>query len=185
MIPVVSQAQTPQPFIPTRCADTTTITLTKSSAEIPVPLRKPPPVIPLGCERPFLYQGELYSSDPPQAQDASTLQYFVKDVPEANAYLEKYQSNREKSKFSAYTGLFGLLLLIAASPLAKVISPNNVDPTRSIFRYSGEAIMAGGFIYSFTLLRTNEYLIPKAVEAYNQAKPNNQIELKFSTGWTF
>ena len=194
----VSLAHNFQPSIPTQCQNTTTvpamaslpaapivITTSSSSAEIPVPLRKPPSVIPLGCERPFLYQGELYSADPPQAQDASTLKYFVKDVPEANAYLTQYQANREKSRISAFTGVFGLVLLLTSGTLAKTISHDNPDSLHNVLRYSSEALLAGGFLYSFTLLRANEYLVPKAVDAYNHAKPSNPIELKFSTGWTF
>jgi hypothetical protein len=185
MVPIVCEAQTPPTFIPTRCGDPLTVNLSPSSAEIPTPLRKPPPVIPLGCERPFLYQGELYSSDPPQAQDASTLKYFVKDVPEANAILEKYEVNREKSKISAYTGTFGLLLIALAGVISRKIRREDPDYWDAGLIHVGELAAAGGFIYSFTLLRTNEALLPKAVEAYNQAKPNNPIELKFSTGWTF
>ena len=163
----------------------TSVKVTQSSAEIPDPMKKPPTITPLGCDRPFIYRGEVYSADSPQAQDGSTLKEFVKSVPEANAILEEYQSNRGKSRLSAYTGTVGLLLAVLAGPISKLFDDSNRTSVRSGLQVGGLAIAAGGFFYSFTLLRTNEYLLPKAVDAYNQAKPNDGIELKFTTGWSF
>lgn len=172
----------PQPAIPTV---RTTVKTTSGSAEIPEPMAKPPAVIPLGCDRPFIYRGEVYSADPPQAQDASTLKEFVKSVPEANSILEDYQSNRAKSKISAYTGTVALLLAVLAGPISKQFDGPNQSSVRTALQVGGLAIAAGGFFYSFTLLRTNEYLLPKAVDAYNGSNPNDGIELKFTTGWSF
>jgi hypothetical protein len=161
------------------------VSLSQSSAEIPAPIRKPIKIIPLGCERPFLYRGEIYSADPPQAQDASTLRSFLKSVPEADAVLAEYQNNRSKSKLSAYTGTFGILILAFAGPISMAFDKNSRDSVRSALRVAGGAIAVGGFFYSFTLLRTNEYLLPKAVEKYNHAKPDDPIELQFTAGWKF
>jgi hypothetical protein len=177
----------PSSFAAAPCTQTanTQIKMEKSSAQIPDPIKKPPNVIPLGCERPFIYKGETYSADSPQAQDASTLKEFVQTVPEANSILEDYQSNRSKSKLSAYTGTVGLLMAILAGPISKQFNSNSQASVRTALQVGGLAIAAGGFFYSFTLLRTNEYLLPKAVDAYNQAKPDDGIELRFTTGWTF
>ena len=152
---------------------------------IPSPLRKPKDITPLGCERPFTIHGETYSTDSPQAQDASTLKYFVQSVPESSSILDEYQSARTKSKISAYTGTLGVLLFILSNPISKQFNTESQDSVRTILRYGGAGLAAGGFFYSFTLLRTNEYLIPKAVEAYNKSKPNDPIELQFTTGWRF
>ena len=170
-----------------RCtnAHTQTIKTISSSAEIPTPLIPPRRVIPLGCERPFLYRGEIYSSDPPQVQDASTLKYFVREVPDAEALLKDYQENRKRSRMSAYSGTFGLILALLSTPISHLITKSNPDRVGKILHFAGFGLAAGGFIYSFTLLRLNESLIPKSVEAYNQAKPNDPIELQFSTGWSF
>ncbi|MBS1959782.1 MAG: hypothetical protein JST80_09945 [Bdellovibrionales bacterium] len=169
----------------TQMPERTSVTTTKSSAEIPDPMKKPPSITPLGCDRPFVYKGEVYSADSPQAQDASTLREFVKSVPEADSILEDYQSNRTKSKISAYTGTVGILLALAAVPISRWIGGDSADSARTALQVGGLAIAAGGFFYSFTLLRTNEYLLPKAVDAYNAKKPNDGIELKFTTGWSF
>ncbi|NDG84244.1 MAG: hypothetical protein EBX52_04300 [Proteobacteria bacterium] len=58
-------------------------------------------------------------------------------------------------------------------------------PIRTVFQMGGLGLTAGGFIYSFSLLRTNESLIPKSVDAWNSARPSDPIELKFQTGWSF
>jgi hypothetical protein len=148
------------------------------NALIPAPLMKPKDIIPLGCERPFTYRNEIYSVDSPQAQDGSTLRYFLRDEKEPSEILAQYERNRIKSKFSGYTGTLGLLAIIAARFI-------KTDQTRGIVQLAGVTLAAGGFIYSFTLLRSNESLIPKAVDAHNQTKPNDPIELQFSTGWSF
>ena len=182
--PLVSNAPRP-------CKDPTVdelrIEYHRDSAEaVQRPLIKPKPVASIGCERPFVYRNEVYSTDSPQAQDAATLKYFVQSVPEAGKMLDTYQKNREKSKISAYTGTFGLLLLVLAPMLSKkLFSPESRDSAFHALQITGIALAAGGFIYSFTLLRTNESLIPKAVETFNAKNREDPIELKFETGWKF
>ena len=161
------------------------VTIRSSSAEIPTPIQKPKTIIPLGCERPFIYRGEVYSADSPEAQDASTLREFVKSVPEAVEMLKEYQDNRSKSRLSAYTGTVGILLAVLAVPISKQFTGDTRNSVRSALQIGGIALAAGGFFYSFTLLRTNESLVPKAVDRYNQSKPEDPIELQFSTGWSF
>lgn len=172
-----------------RCSPQTKVTMTRGSAQagaqIPEPIQKPPTISPLECARPFVYRGETYSADSPQAQDASTLKEFVGTVPEAKSTIEEYQTNRTKSKLSAYTGTVGILLAILSGPISKQFNDASRDSVRTALQVGGLAIAAGGFFYSFTLLRTNEYLLPKAVDQYNQARPQDPIELRFTTGWTF
>jgi len=174
-------------FTPSSCfaGDTDIELRAPCQTGIPSPLRKPKDIIPLGCDRPFLYRGEVYSTDPPQIQDASTLKYFVQTVPEANSILDDYQSVRNKSKISAYTGTFGVVMFLFSNTIAKQFSAANQDSVRGALRVGGLSIATGGFFYSFMLLRSNEKLIPQAVDAYNKVKPNDPVELQFSTGWSF
>jgi hypothetical protein len=137
------------------------------------------------CDRPFVYRGEVYSVDSPQAQDASNLKSFMKDVPEAESILQTYQDRRERSKLSAYTGTVGILMVILANTAFKARETPAQQSLHSAFQIGGLALTAGGFIYSYSLLRTNELLIPEAVDRYNRAKPADQIELKFQAGWSF
>ena len=181
--PLVSTAPRP-------CKDPTVdeikIQLHQDSAEVPRPLMKPKPVIPIGCERPFIYRNEVFSTDSPQAQDAATLKYFVQSDPDAEKMLNDYQKNREKSRISAYTGTVGILLLVFAPMLSRTLfSSDSRDSAFKVMQLTGVTLAAGGFIYSFTLLRTNESLISKAVDSYNGKNKDDQIELKFTTGWKF
>jgi hypothetical protein len=162
------------------------IELHQDSAEIPSPLIKPKPIVPIGCERPFLIHGEVYSADSPQAQDASNLKYFMKSVPSATSILDQYQSNRQKSRISAYTGTFGGLIAFFAPAISRsFFAPASRESALTAIRYTGITLAASGVMYSFTLLRTNESLIPKAVENYNRQKKDDPIELRFTTGWKF
>ena len=151
---------------------------------LPAPLKKPKDITPLGCPRPFTIHGEIYSADSPQAQDASTLRYFTQSVPSAHALLTQYQDNRESSKTGAYIGTLGLALFIFSGPLAAQFGSSKAQ-FRAAFRTGGIIMAASGFFFTFSYLRDNESLIPKAVQNYNQAQPQDPIELQFSTGWRF
>lgn len=152
---------------------------------IPSPLRKPKDIVPLGCDRPFSYRGEIYSVDSPLSQDASTLKYFVKDVGASNQLIEEYQSNLKDSKTSAYIGTLGILMFVFSNLIGKQFSSGSSQAVTQAFRIGGASFALGGFFFTYSSLNQNENLIPKAVEAYNQAKPNDPIELQFSTGWRF
>ncbi len=149
--------------------------------QVPGEITKPPKIIPLGCERPFIYRDEVYSADTPQAQDASQLKKVIQTVPEADAIMQEYQENRIKSRISAFTGTAGLLLVL----FGRFVGTGWAPDLHNVMQISGETLAACGFVYSFTLLRTNEYLIPKAVETYNQAKPNDPVQIQFNMSWGF
>jgi len=160
------------------------IQMHRGATEFPAELKRPALAPSLGCDRPFIYRGEAYAVDPPQARDASMLRSFVREVPEADELLKSYQERRERSRLSAYTGSIGILMMIIANTFMKQLDPSKY-PVRTVFQTGGLALTAGGFIYSFSLLRANESLIPKSVDAWNAARPSDPIELKFQTGWSF
>jgi hypothetical protein len=148
-------------------------------------LNRPQPIIPLGCNRPFLYRGELYSIDSPQAQDAATLKYYTQDSKEAQALLTEYQENRNRSKVSAYSGTLGAAIAIFSTGLGRWLNPRNPKTIQTAALLTGAAIAIEGFSYSIMLLRNNETLITRAVDAHNQDKPKDPVELQFSAGWSF
>ena len=152
---------------------------------IPAPLKKPKEITPLGCERPFTLHGETYSTDSPQAQDASTLKYFVQDIPSSTSILDEYQSNRNLSRMGAYIGSMGVLMFLFCNTVGKQFNAASRTSVTNALRTGGVIIATGGFFFTFAYLHNNEQLIPKAVEAYNHAKPNDPIELQFNTGWRF
>jgi hypothetical protein len=183
-IPSLVSASRPSPC-PNPGVEELRVQMKSSSTEIPNPLRRPKAVRQIGCERPFVYRGDVYTVDSPQAQDASTLRSFVQSVPESDELLKSYQRRRDLSKLSAYTGTIGILALALAPRISKSVASDSQSSLKSILQISGLALTIGGFAYSFALLKTNETLIPQAVNAYNRAKPEDPIELKFEAGWSF
>jgi hypothetical protein len=173
---IMAHANESPPFPPRDPCQTTTI---------PAPLRKPKDIIPLGCDRPFVIHGETYSADSPQSQDAQTLRYFMKPVPEADSLLGVYQNNRKTIRSSAYIGTLGLVMFLFSNTISKQFDEASRDSVRNVLKVGGLSLAAGGFFFSFTFLNDNEKLIPRAVETYNKAKPNDPIELQFTTGWRF
>lgn len=160
----------------------------KAAARILTPLKRPDPITPLGCERPFVYQGETYSVDSPQSQNAANLKYFAGSVPEANEMLNQYQNNRKRTELNAYVGTALILVGLFALPIARRIerSPSwHAEHLSEVLRYSALALGVGDLAYTFSLLRENETLIPRAVDTYNQAHQKDPIELRFSAGWSF
>jgi hypothetical protein len=148
-------------------------------------LKRPKTFIPQGCARPFLYRGELYTVDSPQAEDAGTLKFFTKSSPDAFKYLSEYQNNRLKSKISAYTGTAGVLLVVFSSGIGRWLAPRNPDTVREIALLFGAAVAVEGVSYSLMMLRQNEVLLNRAVDSYNHDQPKDPVELQFSTGWSF
>lgn len=147
-------------------------------------IQRPQKINPLICERPFKYKDQLYPTDSPQAQDAANLRAFVSSVESSKKLLDDYQSNRKKSTISAYTGTVGLALFLLSGPISK-LAKGSSSALKSAMTLGGLSLAAGGFIYSFALLKGNETLIQQSVQEYNQAKPNDPIQLQFSAGWLF
>jgi hypothetical protein len=148
-------------------------------------LERPKPMIPLGCNRPFLYRGEIYSVDSPQAADAGNLKYFIRDTALSQKYLDQYQDNRRKSRISAYTGTTGLFLALFSAGIGRWLTPRNPGPVAATSAILGGALMIEGISYSMSLLRQNEALLKEAVDAHNKDKPKDPVELQFSLGWGF
>jgi hypothetical protein len=148
-------------------------------------LERPKPMIPLGCNRPFLYRGEIYSVDSPQAADAGNLKYFISDTALSQKYLDQYQDNRRKSRISAYTGTAGLFLALFSAGIGRWLTPRNPGPVATTSAILGGALVIEGISYSMSVLRQNESLLTEAVDAHNKDKPKDPVELQFSLGWGF
>jgi len=175
-----SHAECPYPTV-----EELRIQMRSPSAEAPGRLPQPKTPPNAICDRPFVYRGEAYSVDSPQAQDAANLKAFMKEVPEAESLLQTYQDRRDRSRLSAYTGTLGIVMVLLANTVFKKGTTAGSESLHSAFQIGGLALTAGGFIYSYSLLRTNELLIPEAVDRYNRARPSDPIELKFQAGWSF
>lgn len=113
-------------------------------------------------------------------KDAEGLRPFVQDYSPALQELETYQHNRVIANKFAYIGTFGLTVALASMFLRKFRSDTTEGFYNIAFK-SGLIIGAASFIYSFTLLVSNESHLEKAVLNHNQANPENEIVLKLGT----
>ena len=132
------------------------------------------------CKREFLYRNKLIGCDSRLYTDGENLRAIIKDVPDALAELDTYQSNRRRVTLMAYTGSIGLALM-----LFKVLPIISRDDVKDGFLIGGVAITGASALYGLSLLRENESHLANAVQKYNAARPKDPIELQFSTGFSF
>ena len=170
---------------PFPCMLATTATPDRTSYVRPSILERPKPMVPLGCNRPFTYHGETYSVDSPQAPDAGNLKYFLRDTAQSQIDLDQFQENRQKVRISAFTGTAGIFLALFSAGIGRWLTPRNPGPVTTTAALLGGAIAIEGISYSLMLLRQNETLLTSAVDAHNQNKPKDPVELQFSLGWGF
>ena len=158
--------------------------LSKSPSS-PPQLKYKSPITPLGCQRTFTYQQEIRTIDSYHKQNGEQLRPILKDEPEAVSELNLYQRNRYNVEKAAYIGTIGLGIAL----VGLLISSRMEEPTSSTIRTAGLlgglGIGAGTLIYSFSVLRTNETHLGLAVKNHNQLRPEDPIELNFSTGILF
>lgn len=139
------------------------------------------------CQRFFVYQGQQIACDSNIRLDGENLRQTIKEVPQALAELDLYQKNRAKTGKAAYIGTLGLFIAVAGSLISVhyLDSQGNPTPTSDLLRNSsmigGAGIMIGSFISTLSFIKRNEIHIEKAVNYYNQAHPENPIELQFNT----
>ena len=194
LAPLVQTAQAAQkplapPEIPTR-------------PSAPAPFAAPKAVEPFRCERFFVYQGKEIRCDSIVRQDAERLRPILQPVPEAIAELNVYQQNRRDIRKAAYMGSAGLLIATVAflvaqnyrDSAAKAVTIGDVTAQQAqtdkanIYKalaWGGLGLTGGTVIYGVSLLRTNELHLGNAVQKYNDARPDDPIQLQFTTGITF
>lgn len=152
----------------------------------PPVLSRKRPSNPIECQRFFVHRGKTYTCDSVLANDAEGLRPLLHDEPEAVAALDQYQHNRSKLKKAAYVGSVGIALfltgLIAPRFFSKVDDQKQI---RSVGYLGGLSIMTATGLFGYFTLKSNESNLGRAVDIYNQKRPNDQIELQFTTGILF
>ncbi len=195
--PAPAEPQSPAP------TDSSKVTLSKSKstqkkssspaeeADIPKATVAPPklgmaaPEKPIfRCQRKIYYRGKILDCDSHHLQDGERLRSIVSGVPDAVKSLDTYQSNARKTQNVAYIATAG----IAVAAIGWFMRDLFFDPNgheQIIFRNTlgliGLGAAAGSVTYGFIFLRKNEENLVKAIELYNQAKPEDIIELRVTT----
>ncbi|MGE0614518.1 MAG: hypothetical protein AB7P04_02670 [Bacteriovoracia bacterium] len=142
-------------------------------------------VAAFGCKREFVHQEKTYPIDSFHKQDGERLRPVIQEVPSAVAQLNAYQRNRRAATTANYVGTIGIGVALVGLILGRQLSGDTAVVVRNISVLSGLAMTSGSLIYRFTILRSNENHLTQAVQNYNSARPNDSIQLQFSTEMFF
>lgn len=145
----------------------------------------------VGCHRNFIYREKTYDCDSTIRQDGENLRPILAQVPDAEILLDQYQLTHRNIKKLAYVGSIGLAIGIVGAivsrgyytPEGKDSNTSRLIRTASII--GGLTITTGSFITGFTISKSNEKRLINAVETYNQARPQDPIQLQFNTSLLF
>lgn len=160
-------------------------------AEIPAAPTAPPrlevptPKDGFECPRKLIYEGREISCDSYLKEDGERLRPIVSSVPESVKELNQYQDTKRNIHNAAYVGTVGLVMIIAGVIAPKFIDMGDRVLVRNRLAIPGAMIMFGSLGVSLYLLHDNEKHIGNAVKYFNQANPENPIQLLFSTGVSF
>ena len=149
---------------------------------VPTPIERPAPRIYNACQRKFVHEGEAKPCDSPSQVDGEKLRPLLQDVPQAALELDEYQINRRALNRTAYFSTIGLTLALIGNFLNR--GSNNSEggtSTGTYLVFSGMTLAGLSVAYGWTASRANDRHLYRAVEYYNQAKPEHPIELKFSS----
>jgi hypothetical protein len=177
----------------------TTSTFKKEEGQIPQIPSAPPSLLQRApeqqyfhCERAFVYQGKMLECDSNVARDGERLRPILQDTPAALDELNTYQRNRRNVRTAAYITTLGVALMLAGYAINRPPFENFGFPlgeitikTGGYFVLSGMALSIGGVIYALSVTKTNDQHLQSAVTNFNQAHPNQPIELQFKTGISF
>lgn len=154
-----------------------------------------------GCKRQFLYRGQYLSCDSIMSRDAEGFRPIFQPVPAAIAELDQYQKNRRGVQTVAYVSSAGLALValgyILGTLVFRVSSPATLPDgsvttvhspnilLRNLIMLPGLITTVGAISYGVFSIGFNENHLGNAVKLYNQARPNDPVDLQFSTGVKF
>ncbi len=152
--------------------------------------RKAPPEA-YQCNRTAIYRGKVIPVDSNVGQDGEGLRAILKTVPESVVELDTYQRNRRRVQASAYIATLGVVTGLASWIIGSNMRDENGVRTnsgrsiRNIGAITGVAIAGTSAIFAFSVLHTNEAHLGQAVQLHNRGKPEDQIQLQFTTGVDF
>lgn len=129
----------------------------------------------LRCQRYYLHREKRFPCDSPLAADGEGLRPLLATVPQAALELDEYQNTRNNLKFTAYTGIAGILV--------GVLGPNFTESksTQSTVRTIGLSITLTSLIWGRVQLLKNEGHLKRAIQHFNQANPAEPIQLQPSS----
>jgi hypothetical protein len=124
------------------------------------------------CARYFIYRNRTYPVDSSRKLDGEGLRFLLKNNNQSEVMLNDYQSRLRAPRFTAFTGLLGVALLIGGPLYAShITSELGRSDTRLAFIIGGSVLLAGSYFYGRHLVEEKEKTLEKAVGTYNDAVP--------------
>ena len=142
---------------------------------------------PFRCDRLIKYDGKTLPCDSHLRRDGENLRAILSDTPDAVSALDRYQRNRRKIRFAAYTGTLGFATTVFSSSISSLFTKNDAsnskdfDRTQKIVRYSGLGVLFGSIFYGLGVLKANESNLDQAILKFNESHPDKPIEILFQT----
>ncbi len=141
------------------------------------------PVDLFHCERSFIYRKKTYELDSNTRQDAENLRPYFLNIPPALAELDTYQTNRLKLRNMAYLGTLGFLIMVVGGiGSGRIHNPDLASTIGTLSFWGGLGTTAFSIGYSGVSIVQNEKHLRNGIQLYNDAHPNDPIELKVSAG---
>jgi hypothetical protein len=147
------------------------------------PLGAPPETF--RCQRLFIYQGKVLNCDSNLRPDGEHLRPIIEKVPAAVSELDLYQDRRRSVQKLAYLGTAGVIMAVGGSIVSRQFEHPTSAVVRNVSVAAGLTVAITTALIGIGVLRTNEEHLGNAVKFYNQAHPENPIELQFSTNISF
>ena len=152
---------------------------------LPPPMAQPTAKFLYECERLYRHQGKTLSCDSPSQADGDKLRPLFQEVPSALEELELYQWNKRTLNRTAYLSSLGVAIALIGYAVNRPAFQDGMIKPGGYLILSGLGLSAASFAYGISVNRANEGHFKKAIENYNQARPDEPIELQLSVPFNF
>ena len=149
----------------------------------PPPIAKPSGKLLYECERLYRYQGKILTCDSPSQADGEKLRPILQEVPSALEELDIYQWNKRTLNRTAYLSSLGLVVALIGYVVNRPAFQDGTIKPGGYLILSGLGLSASSFAYGLSINQANESHLKKAIENFNQARPDQPIELQISTSF--
>jgi hypothetical protein len=134
------------------------------------------------CYREYLYRGESIGCDSTLGPDGEGLRPVVKQVPESVALLDQYQKDRRNLKNLAYVGSAGLVtLLLTQYAVSRITDASARTLVQTLGTATGAGLLAGGLVWGLVVVYRSDGRLEEITRIYNAKRPDDPIQLQFST----
>lgn len=121
-----------------------------------------------GCVRTYIYKNKTYPADSSRKADGEGLRNLLKSNPDAEIFLNKYQSNIKRLRWPAYFGGIGVASMIGGLVYSEQLQTQlGRRDTRLAMIGGGGLLILASYAYGQFARSSNEKTLEKAINLYN------------------